>query len=215
MKPDIDKLARQHGFEVERTKKHKVFKRADGATLVLPSTPSDHRSEQNSLTDLAGVLGVPRKNLLHIDHKPLRALRPHAPLPKHENPVAWTKESAMARSFLSFLHGHMQRAANSLMFLHSYASTSQEHFDANQDAVLQMARNLRGLGLDCDAVFCMKVGGDGDGHDCVELRIPVTDGGTFVCYLDPAVGEIHLEVPFSLPNGDSYEPCAYAGDWFS
>lgn len=27
MKPDIGKLAKQHGFEVERTKKHKVYKR--------------------------------------------------------------------------------------------------------------------------------------------------------------------------------------------
>jgi hypothetical protein len=221
MKPDIDKLAKQHGFELERTKKHRVYKSADGRTLVTPSTPSDKDWEQNALTDFARVVGVPRKELLHIDRKPLRALRPHAKLPAHDNPYVLTKaQAAQFGELMSFLGSHMRRARNSMAFLHDYARTPQEHFDATKEAVMQMARNLRRdlrhapAPYECDAVFCIKIGGEGDGYDCVEMRLPVADGDTFVFYLDPASFEIRCEVPWTLEDGRSYEPVAYAGDWF-
>jgi|GEM_PF-7126590 len=220
MKPDIDKIAKQHGYEVERENKHKIYKGPNGGTLVIPSTPSDKDWEQNALTTLARNLGMPRKDLLHVDRKPLRALRPHTPLPKHENPAARTKDAAAIIGELkSFLKEHMRRAAINLAFQHDYARTEQERFDATADAVLQMARNLRSdrhhapVLFDCDAVFCMKLGGSGEGYDCVEFRMPVVDG-TFVLYLDPACGEIHVDVPWTCEDGRRYEPAAYAGDWF-
>ena len=211
MKPDIDKLAKQHGFEVEREKKHTVYKGPEGETLVTPSTPSDQNWEQNALTTLAKLVDKPRKDLLHVDHKPLRALRPHTPLPKHDNPAALDKKTeAKLDKWFSSIAKHMNRALSSRMFLHSYASTAEEESFANADAVLQLARNLRRDGLDCDAVFCMRIGGEGEGYVCAEVRL---DGGALVCYLDLNYSEIRQQVPWTLEDGRSYEPVAYAGDW--
>jgi hypothetical protein len=81
---DFERALRTHGFKQVRGKKHRVFKDADGKTLVTASTPSDWRSSRNEWRDLARALGKP---IEIVDHRPLRARRPHGKLPVEDESV--------------------------------------------------------------------------------------------------------------------------------
>jgi hypothetical protein len=219
MKPDIDKLAKQHGFNLERLKKHRVYKGPGGTTFVTPSTPSAADWEQNALTDFAKVLGVPRKDLLHVDNLPKRAIRPHAALPEHDNPSPITAGDANSILVGGWVVEHMQRAYFTLEFLYNYASSDKERFRATTEAVMTLARNInadRRVRWEADAVFCMKAGSDGDGYDCVELRLYSADFGTQNVYLDLWGRTMRIVVPWTLEEGfgtdGSYEPVAYVSD---
>jgi hypothetical protein len=53
-----------HGFELVRSAKHRVYMNGAGKTLVMPSTPSDHRAEQNILRDIRNVAAGTWDNLV-------------------------------------------------------------------------------------------------------------------------------------------------------
>jgi hypothetical protein len=62
---DFDRLLTNHGFTLARQRKHRVYKREDGKTLVVASTPSDsRRGDANKLRDLCRVLGKRKVELL-------------------------------------------------------------------------------------------------------------------------------------------------------
>jgi len=60
----VDQLLRESGFELRRSKKHKVYRREDGKTFVQASTPSDVRAEHKSLAVLCRLLGVKKAEAL-------------------------------------------------------------------------------------------------------------------------------------------------------
>jgi hypothetical protein len=75
----IDRLLDQHGFQLARSRKHRVYKNADGTTFVTASTPSDSRAERNSISDFAKLLGKSIGELT-APAKPKRAARHHSRL---------------------------------------------------------------------------------------------------------------------------------------
>jgi hypothetical protein len=75
----IDRLLDQHGFQLARSRKHRVYKNADGTTFVTASTPSDWRAERNSISDFAKLLGKSIGELT-APAKPKRAARHHSRL---------------------------------------------------------------------------------------------------------------------------------------
>lgn len=70
---DMDKLAlyaQSQGWHVQNTSKHVRFIGPDGQFVVVPSTPSDWRSFQNSLSDLRKAgLNPPRKRIKKKVHQ--------------------------------------------------------------------------------------------------------------------------------------------------
>lgn len=46
-KKKIDKIAKEHGFLLIRAKKHKVWRNANGVTIVTGNSPSDRNAERN------------------------------------------------------------------------------------------------------------------------------------------------------------------------
>lgn len=77
----IEQLLRNHGFELARQNKHKVYKREDGTTFVTASTPSDWRAERNQMSDLARVIGTDKRTLLaSLERR--RSIRRTATLPE-------------------------------------------------------------------------------------------------------------------------------------
>ena len=60
----IERFLSNHGFDLVRQKKHKVYKRGDGTTFVTASTPSDRRAERNQMSTLCRVLGTDKRSLL-------------------------------------------------------------------------------------------------------------------------------------------------------
>lgn len=61
---DLDRIFRQHGFDLVRQKKHRVYKHPDGRTFVTSSTPSDWRTEKNVLGDFSNLTGLDKEELL-------------------------------------------------------------------------------------------------------------------------------------------------------
>jgi hypothetical protein len=55
----VEALLSEHGYELVRQRKHKVFRRSDGKIWVLPKTPSDFRSLSNNLANLKKELAGP------------------------------------------------------------------------------------------------------------------------------------------------------------
>ena len=43
----INKMAKEYGFFLVRSKKHKVWRNASGVTIVTGSSPSDRNAERN------------------------------------------------------------------------------------------------------------------------------------------------------------------------
>lgn len=70
---DMDKLvlfAQSQGWHVQDTSKHLRFVGPDGQFVIVPSTPSDWRSFQNSLSDLRKAgLNPPRKRIKKKVHE--------------------------------------------------------------------------------------------------------------------------------------------------
>lgn len=81
---DLDRIIRQHGFDLVRQKKHKVYRHPDGRTFVASNTPSDWRSTLNELHDFANLVGVPKHHLI----RPPRPKREHTRLEPLEKPTA-------------------------------------------------------------------------------------------------------------------------------
>lgn len=84
---DLEQIIREQGFEFHRRNKHKIYKRGDGKTFVTACTPSDRRYQANAISDLARILGVPRRELLKPkervkNHQPLEPLEPLASHPE-------------------------------------------------------------------------------------------------------------------------------------
>jgi predicted RNA binding protein YcfA (HicA-like mRNA interferase family) len=60
---NVERVLVEQGFNLVRQRKHRVYRRCDGKTFVMASTPSDRRASQNSLSNLARLLGIPRREL--------------------------------------------------------------------------------------------------------------------------------------------------------
>jgi hypothetical protein len=58
---EIIRLLREHGAVWERQRKHTVYRFPDGRIYVVPFSPSDHHSVNNSLSDLRKLLGIQRE----------------------------------------------------------------------------------------------------------------------------------------------------------
>ena len=62
---NLDDIIRSAGFELARQRKHKIYKSAKlGKTLVVASTPGDHRAGENTLAQLARLTGIRKHDLL-------------------------------------------------------------------------------------------------------------------------------------------------------
>jgi predicted RNA binding protein YcfA (HicA-like mRNA interferase family) len=48
----IEDALKAGGFKLKRSKKHRVYENAAGRTMTIASTPSDHRAEENILTEI-------------------------------------------------------------------------------------------------------------------------------------------------------------------
>jgi hypothetical protein len=59
-----DRLLREHGFELVRSRKHRVYQDADGRVYVVASTPSDHFAWKNALGTIKRVVAAPPKPLV-------------------------------------------------------------------------------------------------------------------------------------------------------
>jgi hypothetical protein len=55
---ELYSLLDRYGFGLDRSKKHRVYKNAQGKSLVLPNSPSDDRWAQNALHQLKNLLGI-------------------------------------------------------------------------------------------------------------------------------------------------------------
>lgn len=80
----VERLLRESGFELRRTKKHKVYRRDDGKTFVAASTASDVRAGHNSLRDLCRLLGLKKADALERLQRRRKPRRERVPLPKPE-----------------------------------------------------------------------------------------------------------------------------------
>lgn len=68
VKSEIKQLARSYGFGLVRSKKHSIFRNADGLTVVCASSPSDKlRCLRNFERDIKGVLARNNSVLRHSD----------------------------------------------------------------------------------------------------------------------------------------------------
>ena len=177
----IDQALSQHGFELVRTRKHRVYKRADGTTFVTPSTPSDVRWERHALADFARIVGKTKREL--TSHAlPKRARRRHSrlePLPQpailapvavadFPNPVP--ELSAQDRKLLKRLERYQanrekKRIAREKklmpyitkahqMYLAEYETVPHVQFKIAQ----ALAESLRRLSYDAEPVICGVVG---------------------------------------------------------
>jgi len=57
-KREVDRLLKEHGAKLTRTKRHFIYKFPDGKTFTRACTPSDFRAENNQLRDLRRLLGL-------------------------------------------------------------------------------------------------------------------------------------------------------------
>ena len=57
----ITELFRQHGCTLKRHKRHEVWNLPNGRVFTRPKTPSDHRADENNLTDLKRELGLTKR----------------------------------------------------------------------------------------------------------------------------------------------------------
>ena len=69
------------GARLKRQKKHLVYELPNGKNVVVSKTPSDRRSEQNTLRDIAKVAGVEKAEKI--------ASKPRRPKPGRPEPT-WT-----------------------------------------------------------------------------------------------------------------------------
>jgi hypothetical protein len=74
----VEQLLKRNGAKLLRTKKHHVYKLANGQRWTVPHTPSDTRSWQNCLSDLRSLLNSqkPAKTHLDFEHKKKPAQAP-------------------------------------------------------------------------------------------------------------------------------------------
>ena len=60
----LDKLLREHRFQLVRQDKHKIYREPGGRIFVTSSTPSDYRWAGNALTELKRVIASPPKPMV-------------------------------------------------------------------------------------------------------------------------------------------------------
>src|ERR1700722_4356556 len=87
----LNRLLEQHGFELVRQRKHRVFRNPAGQIFILPSTPSDKRWSANALADLARLCGP-----VEEESRPLRARRLHGRLEAMEPTAPLSVEVSQA-----------------------------------------------------------------------------------------------------------------------
>lgn len=76
---NVEKLIRSAGFSLVRQRKHRVYHHPGlNKTLVTASTPSDRNAERNTVAQLARLVGVSKRELLH--HTQRRKHREHSVL---------------------------------------------------------------------------------------------------------------------------------------
>lgn len=80
------------GATLKRAKKHKVFALPNGQNVVIASTPSDRRSEDNALRDIHKAAGVQRAEKAPAKPKAERRAKPGRPEPQ------WTLKGGMAEA---------------------------------------------------------------------------------------------------------------------
>ncbi len=54
----LEQLIEEHGGVLVRSRKHKVYRFPNGATLVVSSTPECYRSHDNAIGQLKRILGI-------------------------------------------------------------------------------------------------------------------------------------------------------------
>ena len=57
MPKELKKLMKKNDFVIHRDKKHLIWKHTDGAIIVTPKTPSDHRAIKNIMRDIKREVG--------------------------------------------------------------------------------------------------------------------------------------------------------------
>jgi predicted RNA binding protein YcfA (HicA-like mRNA interferase family) len=58
---EVDRLLKEHGAVLVRSKNHLIYKFSDGKIFTVPATPSDYRAWANALHTLRDLLGVKRE----------------------------------------------------------------------------------------------------------------------------------------------------------
>ena len=94
----VDRLLRESGFELRRTKKHKVYRRDDGKTFVAASTASDVRAEHNSLRDLCRLLGLKKAEAVQKLQRRKKPRHERVPLEKPGPSPEPTREAQQPES---------------------------------------------------------------------------------------------------------------------
>ncbi len=214
----LDQALSQHGFELVRTRKHRVYKRADGTTFVTSSTPSDVRWERHALADFARIVGKTKREL--TSHAlPKRARRSHSrlePLPQLAavvvslpNPVP--EVSAQDRKLLKRLERYQAnrekkriarekklmpyiRKANQ-MYLAEYETVPHVQFEIAQ----ALAQAPRRLSYDAEPVVCGIVG-ESSVTDTAVTGFAAVRCGTY--YLDFLAVKIHPAATWEVETDD-------------
>jgi hypothetical protein len=218
----LDQALTQHGFALVRTRKHQVYKRADGTTFVTPSTPSDVRWERPALADFARIVGKTKREL--TSHAlPKRARRKHSrlePLPQpailapvavadFPNPVP--ELSAQDRKLLKRLERYQanrekKRIAREKklmpyitkahqMYLAEYETVPHVQFKIAQ----ALAESLRRLSYDAEPVICGVVG-ESSVTDTAVTGFAAVRCSTY--YLDFLAVKIHPAATWEVETDD-------------
>jgi len=215
----LDQALSQFGFALVRTRKHQVYKRADGTTFVTPSTPSDVRWERHALADFARIVGKTKRELTS-PALPKRARRSHSrlePLPQHapvvvpDLPNSVPEMSAQDRKLLKRLERYQanrekKRIAREKklmpyivrahqMHLAEYETVPHVQFEIAQ----ALAQALRRLSYDAEPVVCGIVG-ESSVTDTAVTGFAVVRCGTY--YLDFLAVKIHPAATWEVETDD-------------
>lgn len=82
---EVDRLLKEYGAVLSRSRKHQIWKFPDGKTFTKASTPSDWRAPLEQLQDLKKVLGI-------VDTEKGKPGERRERKPKHERVRTWTAE---------------------------------------------------------------------------------------------------------------------------
>jgi hypothetical protein len=215
----LDQALTQHGFALVRTRKHQVYKRADGTTFVTPSTPSDVRWERHALADFARLVGKTKRELTS-PALPKRARRRHnrlEPLPQPPSvvvpdlPSPVPELSAQDRKLLKRLERYQanrekKRIAREKklmpyitkahqMYLAEYKTVPHVQFEI----AAALAESLRRLSYDAEAVICGLVGEETVSEDGISGFAAVRCG---TYYLDFLAVKIHPAATWEVETDD-------------
>jgi predicted RNA binding protein YcfA (HicA-like mRNA interferase family) len=115
----LDAIIRNAGFRLERQRKHKIYKHAElGETLVVASTPSDHRTGANTLAQLSRLTGIRKRELIappvrgarrnehKVENLPVPPKDPPVEIVPEVQPTAPTPMTPAERKYLKRMEKH-------------------------------------------------------------------------------------------------------------